>query len=105
MAGTGGRAGRAGCLDGDVGSTRRGRAGTVPPAVALLASPVAGRAGAENTGVTGAGGRFGAVCGRGAAEKLAAGTGPPVAGRLGGAGVGALLKATGAGRPAGTGEA
>src|SRR5436309_545380 len=59
---------------GDGGSTRRGRAGTagtdragrVPP-------PGAGRAGVENTGVTGAGGRFGAVCGRVAAEKLAVG--------------------------------
>src|SRR6266508_2459551 len=88
---------------GDGGSTRRGRAGTagtdragrVPP-------PGAGRAGVENTGVTGAGGRFGAVCGRVAAEKLAAGT-LPVGGRLGTVGVGLWLNCAGAGRAAGVG--
>src|SRR5213080_3557582 len=92
---------------GDGGSTRWGRAGTAgpgPPGTVPARVPVAERPGAENTGVTGAGGRFGAVCGRGAAENVAAGTGP-VAGRLGVAGVGALLNAAGAGRPAGAGEA
>src|SRR6266498_1165119 len=63
---------------GDGGSTRRGRAGTAGTDLAgRVAPPGAGRAGVENTGVTGAGGRFGAVCGRVAAEQLAAGT-PPV---------------------------
>src|SRR5437762_2620414 len=103
--GTGGDgAGRGARAGGDGGSTRRGRAGTagtdragrVPP-------PGAGRAGVENTGVTGAGGRFGAVCGRLAAEKLAAGT-PPVGGRLAAAdGVGRWLNCAGAGRAAGVG--
>src|SRR6266516_1857752 len=82
---------------GDGGSTRRGRAGTAgtdlaggdPARAARVPPPGAGRAGAENTGVTGAGGRFGAVCGRDAAEKLAAGAAP--AGRLDAAGVAALL--------------
>src|SRR5947199_4780972 len=92
---------------GDGGSTRRGRAGTAgpgPPGTVPARVPAAERPGAENTGVTGAGGRFGAVCGRGAAENAAGGTGP-VAGRLGVAGVGALLNAADAGRPAGAGEA
>src|SRR6266536_291774 len=82
---------------GDGGSTRRGRGGTAgtdlaggdPARAARVPPPGAGRAGAENTGVTGAGGRFGAVCGRDAAEKLAAGAAP--AGRLDAAGVAALL--------------
>jgi len=56
----------------------------------------------ENTGVTGAGGRFGAVCGRVAVEKLAAGT-LPVGGRLGTVGVGRWLNCAGAGRAAGVG--
>jgi len=56
----------------------------------------------ENTGVTGAGGRFGAACGRVAAEKVAAGT-PPVDGRLAAAGVGRWLNCAGAGRAAGVG--
>jgi len=56
----------------------------------------------ENTGVTGAGGRFGAVCGRVAVEKLAAGT-LPVGGRLGTVGVGLWLNCAGAGRAAGVG--
>src|SRR6266511_1132232 len=96
---------------GDGGSTRRGRAGTAgtdlaggdPTRAARVPPPSAGRAGAENTGVTGAGGRFGAVCGRDAAEKLAAGAAP--AGRLDAAGAAALLNCTGAGRPAGAGVA
>src|SRR6266536_2211329 len=95
---------------GDGGSTRRGRAGTAgtdraggdPARVVRVAPPGAGRAGVENTGVTGAGGRFGAVCGRVAAEKLAAGT-LPVGGRLGTAGVGRWLNWAGAGRAAGAG--
>src|SRR6266540_4094116 len=96
---------------GDGGSTRRGRAGTAgtdlaggdPARAARVPPPGAGRAGAENTGVTGAGGRFGAVCGRDAAEKLAAGAAP--AGRLDAAGVAALLNCTGAEGPAGAGVA
>src|SRR6266511_1388182 len=81
-----------------------GRAGAVPPVVPLLV-PAAVRPGAENTGVSGAGGRFGAACGRGAAENVAGGTGP-VAGRVGMADAGALLKAgADAERPAGADEA
>src|SRR5438067_533159 len=92
---------------GDGGWTRWGRAGTAGtgrPGTVPARVPAAERPGAENTGVTGAGGRLGAVCGRGAAENAAGGTGP-VAGRLGVAGVGALLNAAGAGRPTGAGEA
>src|SRR5919202_868316 len=86
---------------GDGGSTRRGRAGTAGPERAGTVPPLtpvaAGRVGAENTDMTGAGGRFGAVCERGAAENVAAGT-DPLAGRLGVLAVGALLNTTGTGR-------
>src|SRR5439155_13109025 len=49
---------------GDGGSTRWGRAGTAGPrrAGTVPARVPAERPGAENTGVTGAGGRLGAVC-------------------------------------------
>ncbi|GIG93084.1 hypothetical protein Pen02_80200 [Plantactinospora endophytica] len=64
--------------------------------------PAAGAAGAaENTGVTGAGGRRGAVCGAGAAENATAGAGPPRGGF--GAVAVASLKATRAGGAAGDG--
>jgi hypothetical protein len=56
----------------------------------------------ENTGVTGAGGRRGALCAGCGAENVAAGGGPAGV-RFGAAGAAgaALLNATGAGRPPG----
>src|SRR5438045_2306067 len=105
-----GRAGRGGGTGGDEaerdgrpardgGATRRGRAGTAGPGRAGTVPPrvpAAERPGAENTGVTGAGGRLGAVCGRGAAENATGGTGP-LAGRRGVARVGTVLNTAGAG--------
>src|SRR2546429_8880028 len=61
---------------GRAGTAGTGRAGTVPRAVPLLVPAAVARAGVENTGVAGAGGRLGAGCGRGAARDAAAGTRP-----------------------------